>query len=87
MPKWKKPVPMPDYIPSKEESKWHKYCIDNGIIISPIGIKNEQNKWHIGIAMSNNHKQVHLAPYEYDRDTIWISYYEMCKYYYDKRRR
>ena len=78
---------MPDYIPTKDETEWHKYCVNNGIIISPIAIKNEKNKWHIGIAMINTYKKVHLAPYEYDRDTVWISYYEMCKYYYDKRRR
>ena len=87
MPKWKKPEPMPDYIPTKNETEWHKYCVDHGIIISPMAIKNEKNKWHIGIAMRNTYKKVHLAPYEYDRDTVWISYYEMCKYYYDKRRR
>lgn len=87
MPRWKKPVPMPDYIPSKEEQEWYKHCINKGIIISPIGILGEQNKWKIGIAMTNSYKTIHYAPYEYDRDTIWVSYYEMCKYYYDKHRR
>jgi len=87
MSKWKKPVPMPNYIPSNEEQEWHRYCAQNDIIISPIGIQNEYNKWKIGIAIAKNYKTIHYAPYEYDRDTIWISYYEMCKYYYDKRRR
>jgi len=27
MPKWKKPVPMPEYIPSAEEQEWYKHCI------------------------------------------------------------
>lgn len=87
MPRWKKPIPMPNYIPSPEEQKWHKHCLDKGIIISPIGIQGEQNKWKIGIAMASDYRNIHYAPYEYDRDTIWVSYYEMCKYYYDKHRR
>ena len=32
MPKWKKPVPMPGYIPSKEEAEWHRVCVDNGVL-------------------------------------------------------
>ena len=42
MPKWKKPIPMPDYLPSPEQQKWHKHCVDKGIIISPIGIQGEK---------------------------------------------
>jgi len=84
MAKWKKPKPMPSYIPSKEEREWHNVCINNGIIISPYGIQYEKSKWKIAIAMKGTHKNLNFAPHEYDEDTIWISYYEMCKYYYDK---
>lgn len=83
MPKWKKSVPMPNYIPSDEEQKWHLYCTRNNIIISPIGINGEPNKWKIGISIKD-HKKVHYAPHIYDRDTIWISVYEFMKYYYNK---
>jgi len=51
MAKWKKPTPMPNYIPSKEEWEWHKACVDNGVIISPYGIQYEKSKWRIAIAM------------------------------------
>ena len=27
------------YIPNEEERNWHSYCINNGIIISPIPTK------------------------------------------------
>jgi hypothetical protein len=84
MAKWKKPTPMPNYIPSKKESEWHKACVDNGVIISPYGIQYEKSKWRIAIAMKGTHKNLNFAPHVYDEDTIWISYYEMCKYYYDK---
>jgi hypothetical protein len=84
--KWRKRKPMPDYLPSDEERKWHKYCTDNNIIVSPMGIQNEDSKWKIGIAIGN-HKEVHYSPHIYDKDTLWVSYYEMCKFYYDKYRR
>ena len=29
---------MPSYTTSIEEEKWYKYCMDNNIRISPIGI-------------------------------------------------
>lgn len=84
MPKWKKPVPMPNYIPSAEEQEWYKYCVRKGIIISPMGVNGEPDKWKIGISIGD-HKKVHYAPHIYDRDTIWISVYEFMKFYYNKR--
>lgn len=80
----KKQQPMPDYIPSDEEVKWHNYCINKQIRISPMGINGEPNKWKIGISIGD-HKKVHYAPSIYDRDTIWISVYEFMKYYYNKK--
>ena len=40
---------MPLYTTSIEEEKWHKYCMDNNIRISPIGIFKEPGQWKIGI--------------------------------------
>ena len=75
---------MPNYIPSDEEQEWHKHCVRKGIIISPIGINGEPNKWKIGISIGD-YKKVHYAPHIYDRNTIWASVYEFMKFYYNKK--
>jgi len=82
-----KQEPMPHYVPSDEEHKWYTYCIENGIIISPMGIKDNFNEWRIGVAFKGNHKKVNLSPSIYNRDIVWEQFYLMCKYYYDKYRR
>ena len=40
---------MPSYTTTVEEEKWHSYCMDNNIRISPIGIFKEPGQWKIGI--------------------------------------
>jgi len=81
--------PMPDYYPTINELKWCKYCIDNNIRISPMGIKETIGKWRIGISIGPYIKgeKPHIAPNIYDVDTVWPSYYKMCKYYYDKNKK
>ena len=76
---------LPDYQVSPEEQKAYEYCVNNDIIISPIGISDDAGKWYIGIATPDNYKKVYKSKHIYDKDTVWISFYEMCKYYYDKR--
>jgi hypothetical protein len=85
----KKSIPMPDYMPTKEERAWHKYCLDNNIIISPLAAEKGLNckKWKIAIAFYPNYKKINLTPTVYTEDNIWREYYLMCKYYYDKYRR
>ena len=80
---------MPQYIPTQKENEAYIYCVRNNIRISPIGIQGVIGKWKIGINVGPYKKgeKINLAPHIYDKDTIWPSYYEMCKYYYDKRTR
>ena len=80
---------MPKYHPNPEEIKASNYCIRNNIRISQLGNNGEIGKWKIGINVGPYVKgeKINLAPHIYDKNTIWPSYYEMCKYYYDKRTR
>ena len=80
---------MPQYLPTQEENKAYIYCVRNNIRISPIGMQGEIGKWRIGINVGPYVKgeKTNIAPHIYDKHTICPSYYEMCKYYYDKRTR
>ena len=60
-----KTFPLPEYMPSDEEKKWQSFCIDNGIIISPMGINGNPKEWNIGVAFAGRHKQVHKSPSVY----------------------
>ena len=76
---------VPDYIFNDEELKYYLYCIRNGIIISPMGTKdNAIGKWRIGISTPDNHKKVYYAPHIYDKDTLWPSLIDYFKFYYEK---
>ena len=88
MPK-KKENWMPEYNPTQDEISANYYCISNNIRISPLGIQGVIGKWKIGINIGPYKKgeKINIAPHIYDKNTIWPSYYEMCKYYYDKRTR
>ena len=88
-PKWlkeKKKRQLPDYIANPEEFKWYKFCLDNEIRISPIGINDRVGAWKIGISTADDFRKVYYAPHIYDRDTIWPSFYNYCKFYYDKNK-
>lgn len=89
MAKKKKDYKLPDYLPSKEENEAYIYCVRNNIRISPLGINGQPGKWKIGVNVGPYAKgeKINIAPHIYDKDTIATSYYEMCKYYYDKRTR
>ena len=73
---------LPDYIPTTEEFGWYRYCMQNDIKIS-VGGTHQPGKWKI--AIHHGGKWVD-SPYTYDRNTIWQSYYEYCKFYYDKKK-
>ena len=85
----KRQKPMPDYTRTDEEFKWYRYCVQNNIRISPYGIQNDVDHWYIAISIGSYKKweKPHLSPSKYCRKTIWIEYYKMCKYYYDKYRK
>jgi hypothetical protein len=85
--KYKKNNWMPEHNPSEEDMKASVWCIKNDIRISPMGINGEQNKWRICINVGpyvKGEKQ-NISPHIYDKDTIWIEYFNFCKYYYNKR--
>ena len=79
---------MPYHHATDEEAKARDWCIKNNIRISPIGIYREPNKWKIGINIGpyKKNEKPNIAPHIYDKDTIWVEYFNFCKYYYDKYR-
>ena len=81
--------PMPSYFPSTEERKWMNYCIDNNIRISQQPVKEEIGRWRmtVNIGLYKKGEVPHMSPSVYDKDTIYPAYYQMCKYYYDKRKK
>ena len=80
---------MPTYTANDEEWEAYKYSVRNNIRISPYGIQNDNEHWHIAISLGPYKKweKPHLSPSKYCRKTIWVEYYKMCKYYYDKYRK
>lgn len=84
-----KSKPMPSYLPNEEERKWYRFCVSNNIRISPWGIQNDNDHWHIcvNIGPYKRGEKQNLSPSKYCRKTIWPEYYKMCKYYYDKYRK
>ena len=89
--KYKKRVsnPMPSYFPSTEERKWMNYCVDNNIRISQQPVKEEIGRWRmtVNIGPYKKGEVPHVSPSVYDKDTLYPAYYQMCKYYYDKRKK
>ena len=79
---------MPNYDPSAEEYIWHNFCVNKGIIISPIAAQQGPNpkEWRIGVSFMPNYKKVNLTPNVYIEDIIWEETYKIMKYYYDKYR-
>ena len=85
----RKGKPMPSYFASPEEMEACLFCRRNDIRISPLGIKDDPDHWKIEIRLGpyKRGEKGYIAPNIYDKDTIWIEYYRMCKYYYDKHTR
>ena len=67
------------YMPNKEEMIAYRWCINNGIYISPFA--NGEGAWYIEIKLNN---KVNRSPEVYGGITIWINLYEFYKYYYNK---
>ena len=67
------------YMPNKIETKAYRWCINNGIYISPFA--NGKGAWYIEIKLNN---KVSRSPDVYGGVTIWIKLYEFYKYYYNK---
>ena len=85
----RKGKPMPSYFASPEEMEACLFCRRNDIRISPLAIRDDPDHWRIEIRLGpyKRGEKGNIAPNIYDKDTIWIEYYRMCKYYYDKHTR
>ena len=78
MPRVKKQT-MGSYLPTSEELVAYRWCINNGIYISPFA--TGEATWYLDIEIN---KKTNRSPSPYSKDTIWIKMYEFYKYYYDK---
>ena len=78
MPRVKK-NPMGSYLPTSEELMAYRWCINNGILISPFA--TGEATWYIDIQIN---KRTNRSPDVYSKDAIWIKIYEFYKYYYNK---
>lgn len=70
---------MGQYSATAEELKSYRWCINNGIFISPFA--TGEGTWYIDIKLNNNN---HRSPDTYGPVIIWIKMYEYYKYYYKK---
>jgi hypothetical protein len=67
------------YMPTKEETEAYRWCINNGIYISPSA--NGIGAWYIDIKLNGRNNR---SPEVYGPVTIWIKLFEFYKYYYKK---
>ena len=70
---------MGQYMPTMKEMEAYRWCINNGIYISPYA--NGEGGWYIEIKLNN---KINRSPDVYGKTTIWIKLYEFYKYYYNK---
>lgn len=86
MPKKSKTEWMPYYMPSKEEYECYIWGVENNIKISPYPVSAGPNprEWYLEIFSKGKWVR---APYVYTRDNIWIEFYKMYKYYFDKSKK
>ena len=77
-----------DYTPNERQALAYMYCIDNDIIISPIAAEQGMMpaKWYVGISTPDDYKKVYKSKFQYDNNQIWEAMYEMCEYYYNKKK-
>jgi len=78
MPRIKKQS-MGNYMPTTQDVEAYKWCINNGIFISPFA--TGEGTWYIEVKMNN---KTNRSPLAYGAVSIWIQIYEFYKYYYNK---
>ncbi len=66
-------------MPTTPEMIAYRWCINNGIYISPFA--TGEGTWYIEIKMNN---KINRSPLTYGPTAIWIQIYEFYKYYYNK---
>ena len=67
---------MGHYMPSKEETKAYRWCINNGIYISPYA--NGEGAWYIDIKLNT---KITRSPEVYGKITIWIKLFEFYNFF------
>lgn len=72
-------IDMGDYLYSKKEFEAYKWCVDNGIYISPKALST--NRWFICIFMNGKEN---ISPEAYGKVEIWKQMYKYYIYYYEK---
>jgi hypothetical protein len=72
-------IDMGNYTASPSEFNAFKWCIDNGIYISPYA--NSTLEWYICITMNNKSS---LSPSTYKKIDVWKQMYRFYLYYYNK---
>ena len=77
--KKKSQIEMGNYTASPSEFNAFKWCIDNGIYISPYAYSTLE--WYICITMNNKSS---LSPSTYKKIDVWKQIYRFYLYYYNK---
>lgn len=72
-------IDMGDYLYSATEFEAYKWCVDNGIYISPLALSTA--KWFVCIDVN---KKINVSPEAYGKVEIWKQIFKYYKYYYDK---
>ena len=75
---------IPDYIPTDYEQEAYLWGVSEGIIISPIGTKKE-NEYRIGISFTYTPANIKTSPESYEGNEVWKKVYEYYIWYYEKR--
>ena len=70
------------YRTTEEDMEAVKYCFENAIHISPIGIQNDLQNFYIDIVIRGKRN---LSKKTYPLDEVVPKMYEFYKYYYNKR--
>ena len=70
---------MGSYTPNQSEFNAFKWCIDNGIYISPYA--NSTLEWYICITMNGKSS---MSPSTYKKIDVWKQMYRFYLYYYNK---
>ena len=72
-------IDMGDYLYSNKEFEAYRWCINNGIYITPKA--QSTTRWYLLIDIN---KKINISPDFYPKIEIWKQMYKYYIYYYDK---
>lgn len=72
-------IEMGEYIQSVSDRKAMRWCINNGVYISPKAVSSV--KWVIDIEING---KTDTSPEFYGKNDIWKQIFKFYKYYYEK---